>query len=430
MPPGSFRLGNLAHLSGTSPPMAFSDPEEHDETGAPDHGEHHDRATLLGAKAHSSSREKHTRFRVRMSGSRIFGALTLLSAVMLTINVIQIVLLERIVNSVFLLVGVPAIVFGLLILALLLWVLPHRTTLLETWQDASSKHIALTIESSILAHSIIESRRSAWIGNCLSILLPIILCEFVYMNSVAVPAFKTKVWSTSLQANYNLTAPSFAIHQQDRSVQVVFGDCVAYGPPVVNCSENIYTDASIGLVLSFNASASAVVLSQARGLAIPYNVSYNSSQGGYQGATWEFIVYDSHQDTNLIQQCDPIVSIWLSAAVSQHAIFLRQTTIADDVGAIIEVSRDCSADIYTHYNQYETSVQTLPMITGQEDQCDLGLPNYTGPCPAVLTMSYSSLLVTTLRSSHGTDWLKMLLEEGSIVGGIMFVTWFFNIFVT
>ncbi len=71
MPPESFRLGNLAHLSGTAPPiMASSDPEEHDETGAPDHGEHHDRATLLGAKAHSSSREKHTRFRVKMSGSR------------------------------------------------------------------------------------------------------------------------------------------------------------------------------------------------------------------------------------------------------------------------------------------------------------------------------------------------------------------------
>ncbi len=156
----------------------------------------------------------------------------------------------------------------------------------------------------------------------------------------------------------------------------------------------------------------------------------NSSQGGYKGATWEFIVYDSHQDANIIQTCDPIVPIWLSAAVSQHAIYLRQTTIADDVGAIIEVSGDCSADIYTHYNQYETSVQTLPMITGQDSQCDLGLPNYAGPCPAVLTMSYSSLLVTTLRSSHGTDWLKMLLEEGSIVGGIMFVTWFFNIFVT
>ncbi|KAK0776913.1 hypothetical protein LTR57_011314 [Friedmanniomyces endolithicus] len=412
MPPGTFALSNLATTSRMPPLTAVDEPEEHDETGSPGHGKEHDRATLLGSKSHSAAREKHARFRVKASRSRIFGALTLLSAVMLTINIVQIVLLERIVNSVFLRIGVPTIVFGSLILALLLWVLPYRLTLLETWQDAS------------------KSRRSAWIGNCLSILLPIILCEFVYLNLVAVPAFKSKVWSTSVQANSNLTAPSFAIHQQDPSIQVVFGDCVAYGDPMVNCSQNTHADASIGLVLSFNASVSAVVLSQARGLAIPYNVSYNSSQGGYQGATWEFIVYDSHQDANIIQTCDPIVPIWLSAAVSQHAIYLRQTTIADDVGAIIEVSGDCSADIYTHYNQYETSVQTLPMITGQDSQCDLGLPNYAGPCPAVLTMSYSSLLVTTLRSSHGTDWLKMLLEEGSIVGGIMFVTWFFNIFVT
>ncbi|KAK1810277.1 hypothetical protein LTR12_015341 [Friedmanniomyces endolithicus] len=412
MPPRSFRLNNLAHLSGTAPPIASSEPEEHDETGAPDHGEHYDRATLLGAKAHSSSREKHVRLRVKVTRSRIFGALTLLSGVMLTINIVQIVLLERIANSAFLLVGVPAIVFGSIILALLLWVLPHRTTLLETWQDAS------------------KSRRSAWLGNCLSILLPIILCEFVYLNLVAVPAFKSKIWSTSLQASDNLTAPSFAIHQLDPSVRVVFGDCVAYGPLVVNCSENIYADASFGLFLSFNASESAVVLSQAPGLIIPYNVSYNSSQRGYQGAAWEFIVYDSHQDTSLIQTCDPIVPLWLSAAVSRHDIYLRQTTIADDVGAIVQTNGNCSADIYTHYNQYDVSVQTLPMVTGGGPQCDLGLPNYTGPCPAMLMMSYSSLLVTTLRSSHGTDWLKMLLEEGSIVGGIMFVTWFFNIFVT
>ncbi|TKA33980.1 hypothetical protein B0A54_14857 [Friedmanniomyces endolithicus] len=347
MPSGAFALSNLAAASRTPPLTAVDEPEEHDETGAPDHGEHHDRATLLGAKAHLSSREKHARFRLKATRSRIFGALTLLSAVMLTINIVQIVLLEKIVNSVFLLVGVPAIVFGLMILVLLLWVLPYRTTLLETWQDASSKHIALTIESSILAHTIIESTRSAWIGNCLSILLPIILCEFVYMNSVAVPAFKTKVWSTSLQANDNLTAPSLP---------------------------------------------------------------------------------DSQFPTT--SACDPIVPLWLSAAVSQHDIYLRQTTIADDVRAIVQTNGNCSADIYTHYNQYDVSVETLPMVTGGGPQCDLGLPGYTGPCPASLMVSYSSLLVTTLRSNHGTDWLKMLLEEGSIVGGIMFVTWFFNIFVT
>ncbi|TKA81665.1 hypothetical protein B0A55_01336 [Friedmanniomyces simplex] len=272
----------------------------------------------------------------------------------------------------------------------------------------------------------------AWIGNCLSILLPIILCEFVYVNRVAVPTFKNKIWTTSLQVNENLPAPSFALHQWDPTIQADFEGCVAYGPPVVNCSQNMnYGDASIGLVMSFNASTSAVNISRTSGLEITYNVSYNSSQGGYQGGVWEFIVYDSHQDTNLIQQCDPIVPMWLVAAVGRNDVYLQQTTIADDARAVVEPPKsNCTGHIYTHYNRYDTSVQTLPVETGQDYQCDLGLPNYTGPCPAVLTMKFSSLLVTTFTSKYGTDWKQMLLEEGSIVGGIMFVTWFFNIFVT
>ncbi|TKA81680.1 hypothetical protein B0A55_01346 [Friedmanniomyces simplex] len=406
-------LHDLAHLSKIPPPTASPEPEEHHETGAPDPGRTHDRAALLESKAHLATREEHARFRVRVSRSRVFIALTLLSVVMFTINIIQIAVLERIVNSVFWVAVLPAIVFVSMTLAFLLWVLPYHPTLSKTWREASI------------------SRRSAWIGNCLSILLPIILCEFVYMNRVAVPTFKKKVWSTSLPINKNLPAPSFALHQWDPTIQADFGGCVAHGPPVVDCSQNMnYGDASIGLLMSFNASTSAVNISRTSVLEITYNVSYNSSQGGYQGGVWEFIVYDSHQDTDFIQQCDPIVPMWLVAAVGRNDVYLQQTTIADDVGAVVEPKGTCTADIYPHYNQYYTSVHTLPVETGRDNQCDLGLPNYTGPCRAVLTMKFSSLIVTTLRSDHGTDWKQMLLDEGSIVGGIMFVTWFFNIFVT
>jgi len=59
---------------------------------------------------------------------------------MFTINVVQIFLLERIVDSVFWVAGFPAIVFASMLLALLLWALPFHATLSETWRDASSKH--------------------------------------------------------------------------------------------------------------------------------------------------------------------------------------------------------------------------------------------------------------------------------------------------
>ncbi len=81
---------------------------------------------------------------------------------MLTINIVQIVLLERIVNSVFLRIGVPTIVFGSLILALLLWVLPYRLTLLETWQDASSKDIALLTEHLSSPCHRVQAQRMDW----------------------------------------------------------------------------------------------------------------------------------------------------------------------------------------------------------------------------------------------------------------------------
>lgn len=48
-------------------------------------------------------------------------------------------------------------------------------------------------------------------GICLSILLPILCCEFRYLNLVALPAYHTKVWITTIEAQFKLRAPSFAL---------------------------------------------------------------------------------------------------------------------------------------------------------------------------------------------------------------------------
>ncbi|KAK3630560.1 hypothetical protein LTR56_017358 [Elasticomyces elasticus] len=335
---------------------------------------------------------------------------------MFTINIVQIAVLKHIMDSVFWIAIFPALVFATMIVSFLLWTLPHHPTLTKTWREAS------------------WSRRSAWIGNCLSILLPIILCEFIYMNMVAVPKFKKKVWSAVLDLEDSLAAPSFALHYWDPSIQVDFGACTIFGDPAVNCSQNMAYGGvdNVALVMSFNASTPPVSLAQGpeAGLTITYNVSYNSSQGGYQGGVWEFIVFDSHQDVDLLQLCDPIVPLWLPAAVGTNRVYLKQTRISDDVKAVLQSDDKCNTTTYSNYTRYDTSVLTLPVMTGKGYQCDLGRSDYNGPCPAELSMSFSSLLVTTLKSSNGTDMKQMLLDEGSIVGGVMFVTWFFNIFVT
>lgn len=42
-----------------------------------------------------------------------------------------------------------------------------------------------------------KAQRAAWIGVVLSILLPIIVCQFLYMPLVAIPAWYTTTWTTS-----------------------------------------------------------------------------------------------------------------------------------------------------------------------------------------------------------------------------------------
>ncbi|KAK5674948.1 hypothetical protein LTS10_012360 [Elasticomyces elasticus] len=335
----------------------------------------------------------------------IFIALTLISVVMFTINIVQIAVLKHIVDSVFWIATFPALVFAIMIASFLLWTLPHHPTLTKTWRGVSL------------------SRRSAWIGNCLSILVPIILCEFIYMNMVAVPKFKKKVWSAVLDLEDNLAAPSFALHQWDPSIQVDFGACTIFGDPAVNCSQNMAYGGvdNAALVMSFNASTPPVSLAQGpeEGLTITFNVS---SAKEVTKVEFESLLYTTVAKTSTF--CSYVTPLY-------HSGYLQQwTRISDDVKAVLQSDDKCNTTTYSNYIRYDTSVLTLPVMTGKGYQCDLGRPDYNGPCPAKLSMSFSSLLVTTLKSSNGIDTEQMLLDEGSIVGGIMFVTWFFNIFVT
>jgi hypothetical protein len=53
--------------------------------------------------------------------------------------------------------------------------------------------------------------RFARIGICLSVLLPIFCCEFLFLNLVAIPAYHNKVWVATLDVPSELSSPSFAL---------------------------------------------------------------------------------------------------------------------------------------------------------------------------------------------------------------------------
>lgn len=132
------------------------------------------------------------------------------------------------------------------------------------------------------ANSIIGRQRAAWIGVILSILLPILICEFAYLNAWALPQYREKIWTSSLDFRYNLRAPSLLIISFDEYVgmdQAVFG-----GPgyceynDVGDCDNNMswntkYKDFRYHL---FNASSPHLSLAPGEYVEINMNVTCKS----------------------------------------------------------------------------------------------------------------------------------------------------------
>lgn len=97
----------------------------------------------------------------------------------------------------------------------------------------------------------------------------------------------------------------------------------------------------------------------------------------------------------------------------------------DPVGALSGMgSRYCSPEVRQRkaYTYYDSDVMSI----GTESPEDCSDPLV---CGFALSLSFSSSLVTTQKSSRGTNALKILTDEGSLVGGILFLTWFLGIFV-
>lgn len=53
--------------------------------------------------------------------------------------------------------------------------------------------------------------RTAWIGIILTTMVPTLVCEFLYLNFSALPAWRTTVWKTSLHTESALRFPSFTV---------------------------------------------------------------------------------------------------------------------------------------------------------------------------------------------------------------------------
>lgn len=104
----------------------------------------------------------------------------------------------------------------------------------------------------------------------------------------------------------------------------------------------------------------------------------------------------------------------------------------DTVGGLdagISNADSICADAPSKYTYYTADVVTLePGYPLVKSTCDQSLANYTSSCGAGMWIKPVSSLVTTQTSSPGTDIVEIFVDEGAIVGGVMFFTWFLGIF--
>jgi hypothetical protein len=124
----------------------------------------------------------------------------------------------------------------------------------------------------------------------------------------------------------------------------------------------------------------------------------------------------------------------LFSAPIESQIALEQVIINDKVKAIdySDFSSICDRPEFRHYSTYRQSLVQY----GQPYQAPNCRINGTvppewdqlWPCQGHIDLTFGSMLVTTLTSDYSRDRVQMLTDEGGIIGGIMFGTWFFSIF--
>jgi hypothetical protein len=132
-----------------------------------------------------------------------------------------------------------------------------------------------------------------------------------------------------------------------------------------------------------------------------------------------------------------IVNGDLFSAYSNSQLSLEQININDEVEAIDYSTYprpDCDRPEFRKYSTYRPLMISygppgvLPSEGCALDGTTLPTDQYAQrPCQGGIDVQFSSMLVTTQTSRYSRDRTQMLTDEGGVVGGIMFVTWFLSI---
>ncbi|KAK5113611.1 hypothetical protein LTR85_010840 [Meristemomyces frigidus] len=372
------------------------------------------------------------------SSRTLFLYLAIVAAIMVTINIVQAFLIDHINNFAWITVF-PLAVFFALVLALVINAVLSRKQLLRGWSDAEA------------------SARAAWVGIVLSILLPVVICEFFCLPFVAIPHWHTVKWTTSLEVLEHALFPAVVVaNQYTTNINMTMDLCfIADGS---DCRVSRITSSQVGDVASqyfvFNpldqvngsltTDVGAIKYST---ISLSVRLDYNSSNGTDTGLPFTGVqigLYDSYLPFNysdFFHWCgNPQFYYQMTLPITDTAmvsVTADTFVLSDLVGALDEsrgslASALCSPDVLklTNYTYYSARLETVAAGSSLVDSsCDVSAATYEQPCTFNLVFFLSSSLVTTQTSSRGADTLQILIEEGGIVGGILFFTGFLGIFV-
>nr|OQO16140.1 hypothetical protein B0A51_14050 [Rachicladosporium sp. CCFEE 5018] len=249
-----------------------------------------------------------------------------------------------------------------------------------------------TVKSRELAnawHEAGPSKRLAWIGVILTVIVPIVISR--WENSDEAPGF-------------------FDLSQHNATLN----PHVAFIPANSNGTE-------------------AAPVNHGR-LNFYFALTFNSNINPVTGMS--FILYDAEygfNDPRAPLHCgSPAYQCLISPPVTTRSIINLQTTAYqwDDVRSLgfRDYNDSCPPQL-NRYSYYTGTADSAYLgVPLENSHCDVGGNNYTGAnCSFSMFISQSNV-ITTQKSSHGTNPFKILTDEGGILGGILFVTCFFGVF--
>nr|OQO22447.1 hypothetical protein B0A51_06245 [Rachicladosporium sp. CCFEE 5018] len=340
---------------------------------------------------HSALRSTRRNFFHQQS---LFINLTGIAFVMVTINVVQAILIDSIGRSghvLAIILALPACVL-VVMLALLAW----RTTV-KSWELANAWHEAG------------PSKRLAWIGVILTVIVPIVICQFIYMPLVARLEWKRVSWTTELRvpeierfpgitAQFGGTNKSSGLNIVDARARWENSD---EAPGFFDLSQrNATLHPHVAFIPANSNGTEAAPVNHGR-LNFYFALTFNSNINPVSGMS--FILYDAEYSFN-----DPRAPL--------HC------------GSPADYNDSCPPQLNSYSYYTGTADSAYLGVPLENSHCDVGGNNYTGAnCSFSMFISQSNV-ITTQKSSHGTNALKILTDEGGILGGILFVTWFFGIF--